>query len=76
MGRYITGHPLADCLYRVVSAKLILLKPDKMRFLLVALTAALSSVATASLQVVPGGTWTTVSFPETRIKLDGRDRPI
>ncbi|KAK4031616.1 glycosyl hydrolase [Parachaetomium inaequale] len=30
-----------------------------MRFLSIALTAALSSLATASLQVVPGGTWTT-----------------
>jgi hypothetical protein len=32
-----------------------------MRFLSIALAAALSRVVTASLQVVPGGTWTTVS---------------
>jgi hypothetical protein len=33
-----------------------------MRFLSLALTATFSGVVTASLQVVPGGTWTTVSL--------------
>lgn len=34
----------------------------KMHFWSAVLAAALSRVATASLQVVPGGTWTTVGF--------------
>ena len=40
---------------------------DNMRFISLALTAALSCVVRASLQVVPGGTWTTVSLLRTGI---------